>query len=171
MAENSPTRRDFVWRIRATVIISAAVVCTALIAAKAPNYQTVAAALLGSLLSVVMFVEPIIARILETFVRAMRITTREEIYNTVAQQLRDADSVIRFKTPTTTWGQYSEGLRVFERALATIRDASERGVEVRIIADIWDWERAKFAAALIEAGADVRYKETKHDYYLVTDNK
>lgn len=47
--------------------------------------------------------------------------------------------------------------------------ATSRGVKVHILADIWDWERAKFADALKKAGATVKDLSTEHDYYFVRD--
>ena len=52
-----------------------------------------------------------------------------------------------------------------------VQRATSRGVEVQIIADIWDWERAKFATALIKSGAKLKYAQSTHDYYLIKDNE
>lgn len=125
--------------------------------------------ILGTLLTSATFIEPFINPIIQTLFKEVIIIKKIDIYNQVIEQILTADEVIRFKTPTTSWGAYSEGLKIFEQTIAAIQTAKSRGVQVRIIADIWDWERAKFAEALIRAGAVVKYQKTIHDYYLIKD--
>ena len=126
--------------------------------------------IIGLLLTVATFIDPLISPILKLLFKGQMILKRNDIYHAVNVNILTADNIIRFKSPTTTWGLYSEGLKIFEDTLEAIKKVTSRGVKVRIIADIWDWERAKFAEALKNAGAEIKYNETVHDYYLIKDD-
>lgn len=125
----------------------------------------------GLAIAIATFFEPVIRPLRSSLANSQVIVRRRYIYETVILQIRSANHAIRFKTPTTSWGLYSEGLKVFEDTANAIRDAANRGVTVQIIADLWDWEKARFALALIRSGAEVRFAHTTHDYYCIKDEE
>ncbi len=127
------------------------------------------AGLLGTLITIVVFLEPITNQIRLWFFKEYVITNRLKIYNAVIENIRSAKSNVRFKTPTTSWGCYSAGTHIYEQTVTEIKQAVARGVTVRLIADIYDWERAIYAMGLIQAGAKIVYSKTVHDYYVIVD--
>lgn len=133
------------------------------------NRFSILLTILGILLTSATFFEPLINPIISFFFKEEILINRMDIYENVIRQILTAEQKIRFKTPTTTWGLYSQGLKIFDETLEAIKNVTSRGVEVQIIADIWDWERAKFAKVLKSAGANIVYNSTVHDYYLIQD--
>jgi|GEM_PF-2022798 len=133
------------------------------------NRYSLLLTVLGALLTSATFIEPLINPIISFFFKEEILINRMDIYEHVIRQILTAERKVRFKTPTTTWGLYSQGLKIFDETLEAIKKVTSRGVEVQIIADIWDWERAKFAKVLKLAGANIVYNSTVHDYYLIQD--
>lgn len=163
------SRRDQARRLRLYVLFCVVVAIAVFEILRVPNRYSILAVVIGTGLTALSFFEPVLNPLLEKVFKRARIISRRDIYDAIIDQLATADRLVRFKTPTTTWGQYSEGLKIFEATLDAIEHAVARGVEVHIIADLWDWERAKFTIALLRYGATVRYAKTTFDYYIITD--
>lgn len=163
------SQKSYVLNFRVYIIFICCVILVLFQFIDIDNKYSYLIGILGLILTTSTFFEPLINPIVRILFKEIVIIKRIDIYHRIIREILTADQVIRFKTPTTTWGVYSEGLKVFEETIEAIQKAVSRGVEVKVIADIWDWERAKFAEALIKAGATLKYSETIHDYYMVKD--
>ncbi len=131
---------------------------------------SVAISTAGVVLTIITFLEPTTKGLQRVVDSRSSIGSTEDIYGQVVELIRTADSVVRFRSPTTTWGIYSAGLRIFEQTFDEIERAIRRGVEVRILTDISDWEKAVAARSLGEVGAHLRYLPGVHDYYVIQDS-
>ena len=103
----------------------------------------------------------------------IRLNCREEIYKEKIRLVKEANSDIRFMTPTCSWGAVSCGLRIFEELVQEMHKAINRGIEIKILCDVWDWHRAWFAMALVEAGVKVKHNAQSgifFRYFMVKDD-
>lgn len=165
------SKKSYVFQIRIYIIFISIITVLVFQFIEVDDKFSLLLGILGMILTITTFIEPLINPLVKIFFKEILIIKRLDIYKNVIEHILTAERIVMFKTPTTTWGVYSEGLRIFEDTIDAIKKVTSRGVEVRIIADIWDWERAKFALALKNAGANIKYNETVHDYYLIKDEK
>ena len=142
-----------------------------------PSLIGVIPTVLGLILAFLSYVEKPVRKWRKTEVilpneKKEKIKGREEIYERNIQFVRSAKKQIRLMSPTSSWGTYSVGLKIFEEIYFEIKRAiRERDVSVKIACDIFDWERARFAVALLETQADVKHKpHEKWRYFLIKDD-
>jgi hypothetical protein len=78
---------------------------------------------------------------------------------------------ILYSSPSTFFGYYSKGARNYELVCDALKEAKQRGVEIRLMVDIHDTFTAKAAEGLLTFlidGREIRHLEGLTDYYGIT---
>lgn len=104
-----------------------------------------------------------------------RLFGHEVIYQKQIDMLKDSGKGdnIYFSTPVTRFGIYSSGVRIYEKILGELRSAVDRGVNVKILCDVFDIKSVVGLVGLTHTGAEiwVRRESEPWDYFLIAPGR